>query len=461
MRRAESVDMTQGPLFKKMLVFSLPLMMTGVLQLLYNAADLVVVGQFSGKTAMGAVGACSSLISVIVNLAIGLSLGVGVSVAHDLGSRSYDKLKKTVHSALLLGAVCGTAVFLVGFFFAKPLLVLMGTPENILEEAVPYMKAYFVGLPAQMVYNYAASVLRSNGDTKHPLLFLFISGLSNVALNLVMVTVFEMGAIGVGIATAASQYIALGLIISYMSKLDSPCRVSFKDLKWSGSEVKRIIAIGAPSGLQSTLFSMSNVIIQSTVNLYGEVVIAGNSAAASIEGFTYVVMNSVAQATVVFVGQNAGAHKYGRFSMILKDSLLLSVVIGLIFSMSTFALSDILLGFYAPGQADVIEAGMRRMSVILPAYFLCGMMDVTAGMLRGMGKTVISMIISLVGSCAFRIVWIFTVCEVYKGSPDALNNIYYLYASYPVSWLLTFLVMLIGYTVVKNRILSNKTVIKI
>lgn len=461
MERAESVDMTQGPLFKKMLLFSLPLMLTGVLQLLYNAADLVVVGQFSGKTAMGAVGACTSLISLIVNLAVGLSLGVGVAVAHDIGSRSYDKLKKTVHSALLLGAVCGTVVFLFGFFFAKPLLILMDTPENILEEAVPYMKAYFVGLPAQMVYNYAAAVLRSNGDTKHPLLFLFISGLSNVALNLVMVTVFQMGAIGVGIATAASQYIALILIISHMSKLDSPCRVSLKDLKWTGSEIRRIIRVGAPAGLQSTVFSLSNVIIQSTVNLYGDIVVSGNSAAISLEGITFVAMNAVAQATVVFVGQNAGAGRYDRFSKIHRDGMLLGIASGVFFSMITFVFSEFLLGLYAPGEAEVIQAGIRRMSVILPTYFLCGMMDVSGGMLRGMGKTILSMVISLVGSCAFRILWIFTVCEVYKGSPEALDNIYYLYVSYPVSWFLTFVAMLVAYGIVKKRVMSNKMVIKI
>ena len=306
--RSRELNMTEGPILSKIIRFTLPVMASGVLQLLFNAADVAVVGQFAGEAAMAAVGSCGALINLIVNLFIGLSVGAGVIAAQDLGAKRHDDVTKLVSTSLTASLVGGVAVMILGILLAKPLLILMDTPADVLSEAVPYMRAYFCGMPGCLVYNYMAAILRSSGDTKRPLFFLSVSGAVNVVLNLVMVFGFGMGAIGVGIATAASQYVAAILTVVYMLRLRTCCRIT--GFAVSGSKLRRMVTIGLPAGLQGCMFSLSNVIIQSAVNAYPTVTIAGNTAAGNLEGFAYTAMNAVYQAVLTFVGQNVGAGKY-------------------------------------------------------------------------------------------------------------------------------------------------------
>lgn len=424
-------DMTEGPILSRMILFTLPLIATGVLQLLFNAADLAVVGRFAGKAAMGAVGCCGSLINLIVNLFMGLSVGAGVIAAQDLGAKRYDGVGRLVSTSFIASTVGGVIVGVLGFLLARPMLTLMGTPDDVLEEAVPYMRAYFCGMPGCLVYNYLAAILRSDGDTKHPLIFLSAAGAANVGFNFLMVLVFRMGALGVGIATAVSQYVAAGAILLFMRRMDGPCRLN--SLAVDGRKLGKMILIGLPAGLQGTLFSFSNVLIQTSINGYGTVVVAGNTAASNLDGFLYTAMNSVYHAALTFVGQNVGASRFDRVKKISFECVGLVTVIGVVLGIVLVALGDKLLLIYAPGaeNADVVAAGMTRLWILGTTYFLCGLMEVGCGIMRGMGKAILPMIVSLVGSCLLRIVWIQTLCAAFP------ENIIVLYVSYPVSWLLT------------------------
>ena len=423
--------MTEGPILGKMIRFTLPVMASGVLQLLFNAADVAVVGKFAGEASMAAVGSCGALINLIVNLFIGLSVGAGVIAAQELGARRYDDVTKLVSTSLTASLIGGVIVMFFGIFLAEPLLILMDTPDDVLVQAVPYMRAYFCGMPGCLVYNYLAAILRSSGDTKRPLYFLTAAGVVNVVLNLITVLGFGMGAIGVGIATAASQYVAAGLTVIYMLKTKSCCRIT--GFSVSGSKLLRMVTIGLPAGLQGCMFSLSNVIIQSAVNAYPTVTIAGNTAAGNLEGFAYTAMNAVYQASLTFIGQNVGAGKYERIKKIAFQCVAMVLVIGLTIGAILFLLGDKLLLLYASGEnLDlIVQAGMNRLSVIAVCYFLCGLMEVGCGILRGMGKAIQPMIVSLLGSCVFRIVWVWTVCPLFPG------DIMSLYVSYPISWIVT------------------------
>ncbi len=423
--------MTEGPVLGKMIRFTLPVMASGVLQLLFNAADVAVVGKFSGEASMAAVGSCGALINLIVNLFIGLAVGAGVIAAQELGARRYDEVTKLISTSLTASLIGGVVVMFFGIFMAEPLLILMDTPDDVLAEAVPYMRAYFCGMPGCLVYNYLAAILRSGGDTKRPLYFLSAAGVVNVVLNLVTVLCFGLGAIGVGIATAASQYVAAGLTVIYMLKSKGYCRIT--GFAVSGSKLLRMVTIGLPAGLQGCMFSLSNVIIQSAVNAYPTVTIAGNTAAGNLEGFAYTAMNAVYQASLTFIGQNVGAGKYERIKKIAFQCVAMVLVIGLTIGAILFLLGDKLLLLYASGEnVDlIVQAGMNRLSVIAVCYFLCGLMEVGCGILRGMGKAVQPMIVSLLGSCVFRIVWVWTVCPLFPG------EIMSLYISYPISWIVT------------------------
>ncbi|MCQ2429852.1 MAG: MATE family efflux transporter [Clostridia bacterium] len=425
------INMTEGPILGKMIVFTIPVMLTGMLQLLFNAADLVVVGQFVGPEANAAVGCCGALINLIVNLFMGLSVGAGVIAAQDIGARRYDEVLKLISTSMTVSIVGGVAVGALGFFAARPLLVLMGTPDDVLVQAVPYMRAYFCGMPGCLMYNYLASILRSKGDTTHPLIFLTIAGVANVILNVVMVAAFSLGAVGVGIATAASQYIAAGLTVYHMLRKEDLCRITGFRV-YSGKFV-RMLVIGLPSGLQGMLFSLSNVLIQSTINGYGKVVMAGNANASNLDGFQYTAMNSVYHAALTFVGQNVGAGTYKRLKRIMFDSAGLVTAIGIVIGVLLIGFGKPLLSLYSSGAEKdaVVQAGMNRLWILATTYFLCGLMDVGCGLLRGMGRVILPMIVSLLGSCVFRIIWIYTVCPLYP------ENIAVLYASYPISWFLT------------------------
>ena len=425
------MNMTEGPLLGKMIVFTLPVMASGLLQLMFNAADVMVVGKFAGDAAMAAVGCCGALINLIINLFIGLAVGAGVMAAQDIGAKRYEGVKRLVSTALTASIVGGIFVGILGFVLAEPLLILMDTPDDVLAEAVPYMRAYFCGIPGCLIYNYMAAILRSTGDTKRPLYFLTAAGVANVGMNLLMVCVFHLGAIGVGIATAVAQYVSATLILIYMARMEGYCRIT--GFAVDKSKLLRMITIGLPAGLQGCMFSLSNVLIQSNVNTYPTPVIAGNTAAGNLEGFVYTSMNSVYQTALTFIGQNVGAGKYERIKKISGLCVGMVTVIGLTLGVGLAVFGDKLLLLYASGENidAVIAAGVNRLSIISATYVLCGLMDVGCGILRGMGKAIQPMIVSLLGSCAFRIIWVNTVCQWFPG------QITILYISYPISWILT------------------------
>ena len=431
------MNMTEGPLLGKIIRFALPLVATGLLQVLYNASDMIVVGNYSpsGSFSMGAVGACGALINLIVNLFMGLAVGVGICVAQAIGARRYEDVDKLVHTAFSASLVCGICVGIAGFILAEPLLLIMGTPETVLVEAVPYMKAYFVGAPAMLVYNFMAAALRSSGDSKRPLIFLSIAGLLNVATNILMVVGFGLGAVGVGIATTVAQYASMIMIIVYMSRVNGACRFEIKRARIDARQLFLIVRNGLPAGIQSTVFSISNVLIQSTVNSYGDIVVAGNAAAGNIEGFVWVAMNAMHQSTLTVVGQNMGAKKIERIKKSAFISVACVAVIGLVMGLLLFAFHEPLLSIYEPGDSAhniaVREAGARRMAVISTTYFICGIMDVLTGMLRGMGRSVLPMGTSIFTTCILRIAWIFTICPLFP------NDIGVLYMSYPITWIIS------------------------
>ncbi len=441
------MDMCSGAIIPKMLLFTLPLIASSVLQLLFNAADLVVVGKFSGETGylqQAAVSSTGSLINLIINLFLGLSVGVNVIVARYYGAQDDAAVHDTVHTSMLISLMGGIAVAVFGFFAAEPLLVLMKTDPQVLPLAVRYLKIYFLGIPACMVYNFGSAVLRAIGDTRRPLIFLLIAGVINVIFNLVTVIAFGMGVAGVAIATAASQVVSALLVVICLVRSDASFRLILSKLKIRRDKLTEILRVGLPAGLQSTLFSLSNVIIQSGVNSFGPTVMAGNGDAANIEGFVYAAMNAFYHAAITFTSQNFGARKYGRIKKILFSSLFLVSMTGLIFGFSAYLFGSELLGIYS-NNAEDIAAGLIRLSIICPTYFLCGMMDVMVGMLRGIGYSVVPMIVSLCGACGFRIVWIYTVF-------DSVRTQFCLYLSYPISWFLTFSVHMICYVILKKRL---------
>ena len=437
-QKALRADLTEGPLLGKIWKFTLPIIATGLLQTLYNASDMIVVGNYApnGAFAMGAVGACGSLINLLVNLFMGLSTGVGICVARSVGAGRDKDVKDLVHTSAMAGIVCGIFVGILGFLLAEPLLILMGTPNDILVEAVPYMKAYFVGIPAMMLYNFLAAALRATGDTKRPLIFLAIAGLINVGLNLVMVLAFAMGAVGVGIATTAAQYVAALMIIVYMRKTSGLCRLSLREIKLHKHCFIGIVENGLPAGIQSLVFNISNVLIQSSINSFGAATISGSAAAANIEGFIYIAMNSFFQTAITFTGQHVGAGKIERIKKIVLLTVASVAITGIVIGGLCFIFREPLLSIYideadAALEASILEAGALRMSIIGALYFLCGIMETMGGMVRGMGRSLLPTFVAIFGSCLMRIAWIFLICPLFPGRLDVLL------LAYPVTWVIT------------------------
>lgn len=433
-------DLTSGPLTIKIIKFIIPLMLTGILQLLYNAADSIVVGHYDGSSALAAVSSVGALINLLVNAFMGLSVGAAVVVAQDYGAKDYEGVSKTVHTSYLISIIGGIVVGAIGLIFSRQFLIWMGSPEDVLPLSTEYLMIYFIGTPANMAYNFGASILRSVGDTKRPLYFLTISGLVNVILNLVLVIVFHMGVAGVAYATIISQILSAVMVIVYMMKSKDCVRFVPKKMRIHGDKLKKMLYIGLPAGFQGTVFSLSNVVIQSAVNSFGSLVMAGNGAASSLEGFTYTAMNSVYQASLTFVGQNVGAKKYDRINKVQGVCLVLVTIIGLVFGVTTYCLGEPLLSIYLPNDPEAIPYGIIRMSYIALPYFLCGMMEVMVGGQRGMGMSFIPMINALLGSCVLRIVWISTV---FAADP----TLFTLYISYPISWAVTTLAHTVFYFV--------------
>lgn len=448
MKRSYEMNMCEGPIFKKLIIFAIPLMLSGILQLLFNAADIVVVGRFSGSHALAAVGSTSSLINLLINLFIGVSIGSNVLVGRYYGANDYDNIEKSVHTSILTAAIGGIAMIFVGICLARPLLELMGTPENVIDLSVIYMRIYFLGMPAFMIYNFGAAILRAVGDTKRPLYFLFVSGVVNVLFNLFFVIVLQMGVAGVALATIISQVISAVLIILSLMKSDGALRLERKKLHIHKDKLIMMLKIGLPAGLQGTIFSVSNVLIQSSINSFGSIVMAGNTAASNIEGFVYTAMNAIYQSALSFTSQNMGAKKYHRIDKILLQCLGIVCVVGLTLGIGAYVFGRPLLHLYTTSE-EVIQYGLLRMSMICSFYFLCGLMDVMVGSLRGLGYSIMPMLVSLTGACLFRVVWIFTIFQMEQ-------TLISLYISYPISWLLTAGTHMICYLVVRKKTFVQK-----
>lgn len=445
MEKTYSIDMCSGSILPKLLKFSLPLMCSSILQLLFNAADVVVVGRFCGEHSLAAVGSTVSLINLLTNLFIGLSVGANVLVARYFGAKEEKHLHDVVHTAVALSIASGVILTVFGVVFTKQILIWMQTPEEVLDLAVTYLRIYFLGMTVTMIYNFCSAILRAVGDTKRPLYYLMYAGVINVILNLFFVIVCNLNVAGVGLATVISQCISAVLIIRCMMKEKEGYRLCLQDIRFHGRYVKKILQIGLPAGLQGTIFALSNVVIQSSVNSFGAVVMAGNAAASNIEGFVYVAMNAFHQAAVSFVGQNMGAGKFGRINKIAVRSLICVIVTGCLLGNLAVLFGHPLLSIYS-SKEEVIVDGMVRLQMICGMYALCGMMDVMVGILRGLGYSVMPMIVSLIGACGLRLLWIFTIFQI----PD-FHTTKMLYLSYPVSWTITFMVHVICFLVVRRR----------
>lgn len=433
------IDMVNGPILKKMLLFTIPLMFSSILQLLFNAADIVVVGRFAGDNSLAAVGCNGALINLMTNVFLGLSVGGNVLAARDYGAGNEEELSKTVHTAMLLGIISGIILTIAGVIFAPQLLEFMQTPENVLPLAALYLRIYFLGMTAMMVYNFGSALLRSIGDTKRPLYYLVAAGVINVILNLIFVIVFRMDVAGVGLATVISQCVSAALVVRCMMREQGGIRLEFGKLHIYRDKLLQIIQVGLPAGFQGAVFSLSNVVIQSSVNLFGETVVAGNSAAMNLEGFVYVSMNAFHQAAISFTSQNVGAGRRDRIRKILLIAEGCVIVTGVLFGWTMYAFGRPLLHIYSSSET-VADAGMVRMQIILLTYALCGMMDVVVGVLRGMGYSVGPMIMSLVGACGLRLVWIATVFRI-----PQFHRISTVYLSYPITWVITFIAQLALY----------------
>ena len=430
--------MTQGPLFKRIILYTLPIIATGLLQLLFNAADLVVVGNSTNENALSAVGATVALVNLIVNLLIGLSVGAGVCAAKYYGAHDDKSMHELVHTAIPTAAIGGVVFGVIGFCFAGTFLKWMDTPDDIIAQATLYVRIYSVGIPFSIVYNFGAAILRSVGDTTRPLIFLVIAGVVNVLFNLAFVFLFGMDVDGVATATAISQALSAAMVIVYLMRIKEPHRFQPRKMKFYKEKFLKILVIGLPAGIQGSLFSISNVIIQRSINAFqtslgtvGNAVISGNTAASNIEGFVYTGMNSFHQTALNFTGQHLGAKKYARIKKIIFLCLLSVSTVGLVLGVGTYLLGSPLLNIYSPGNEEAIAYGLLRMKYICITYFVCGVMDVLSGLLRGMGYSVSSMIITLACVCGFRIVWIYTVFAA-----PVYHNLDTLYLSYPISWAL-------------------------
>lgn len=440
------MDMCSGSVLRKMLLFALPLMCSGVLQLLFNAADIIVVGNFAGDNSLAAVGSTTALINLLTNFFIGLSIGANVLAAHFYGAKQERDLQDTVHTAMLLSVCSGIILTIVGCAGARRILLWMKTPADVLPLAALYLRVYFAGMTATMIYNFGSAILRAVGDTRRPLYFLSAAGVINVILNVCFVVYLHMDVAGVGIATVISQCISAGLVFRCLLKEEGGIRLEMRKLRVHRDKLIQILKIGMPASFQGIVFSFSNVIIQSSVNAFGAVVVAGNSAAANIEGFVYTAMNAFYQASISFTGQNLGAAKYDRINRILYTGELCVFAVGLFLGNAVVFFGQDLLSLYT-ASGPVVAAGMERIRVVCRTYVLCGMMEVIVGSLRGLGHSVLPMLVSLVGACGLRLFWIFTFFRM-----ERFHTVTSLYLTYPVSWILTFGAHVICFILIRKRL---------
>lgn len=430
-RNKATADLTKGNLLTNIIKFTIPIILTGILSLLFNAADVAVVGNFASNTALAAVGATGALNNLIINLILGLSVGAGVCVARCFGAKDDKGMSEVVHTSMLTAIIGGIIFGAIGVIFGRIFLEWMATPDNVIDQSTTYIRIIFCGVPFMVVYNFGASILRSVGNTKQPLYYLVIAGVINVLLNLFFVLVLKRDVDGVALATIISQFVACVLVVRYLVKVNGPHKLYFKKLKIYGKRLRDIVIIGLPAGLQGSVFSISNILIQSSINSFGDIVMSANTAAGNIEGFVYTAMNSFHQTALTFVGQHIGAKKEYRIKNICLICVACVSVVGLVLGLGVYLLGPQLLSLYAKPEIrdDVIKYGLIRMSWIAAPYFLCGIMDTLSGILRGINKSVESMVLTLFFACGFRIFWIYTVFA-------ANRTLSVLYMSYPISWAL-------------------------
>lgn len=438
------IDMCNGSILDKLVSFSIPLMLSGILQLLFNAVDIIVVGQFTGNEALAAVGSTTALINVFVNLFIGISLGASVLAARFYATGQEKEMSETVHTSITLALISGIAMGIIGVIAAKGALELMDTPDNVLNLSTLYMRIYFMGMPFFMLYNYGAAILRAVGDTKRPLLFLIISGATNVVLNLLLVIQFHLGVAGVAIATVISQCISCILVLRCLYLSDGSYQLRFNKLGMKTRYVKQIFQIGIPAGIQSTIINFSNVLLQSSVNSFGSIAMAGYTAANNILGFLYVSVNSITQACMSFTSQNYGVRKFKRMDKVLLECLGLTVIVALVLGGGSYLFGAELMHIYTK-STNVIECGIDIMLYTTVTYFLCGIMDLLPGALRGMGHSTVPMILSVIGTVGTRIVWIYVIFPCHR-------SLDFLFISYPVSWLLTIVMQVICFYFVRKKV---------
>lgn len=443
------LDMSKGSIFKNTLLFAVPLMLTSLLQLLYNAADLIVVSRFSGSNAMASVGATASITNLILNVSIGLSAGGSVVAARKFGEKDNAGMHRVVHTSMLLGVIVGIITSVAGFVFTKPLLVLMGTPKGpVLDGAVLYMQIIFLGAPAAVLYNFGAAILRALGDTKRPLYILAVTGIINVILNLILVIAFNMDVAGVAIGTITANYLSMIAVIIIFIKEDSSYKLELKKLKFYKEELFNVIKIGLPAGIQGSFFSLSNSVIQSAINSFGAVAVAGSAAAINIEGFLFVSMNAFHQSSLTAVSQNYGAGNKKRIDKSINISILSSVVVGIVLGLLTFAFRKQLLGIYITDSPQALDIGERRIVVISIAYFFVGIMEVLTGALRGLGCSTVTAVNSLFGACIFRVGWSILLLPLYR-------DIGFLFLCMPLSWVVVCILHLITLFIVKPRAMKR------
>lgn len=443
------IDMCNGPIMSKLISFSVPLILSGMLQLMFNAVDIIVVGQFSGSTSLAAVGSTTALINVFVNLFMGISLGANVVSARCYAMGRREEMSKTVHTAITIALVSGIIMAVIGVIFAKGALLLMGTPENVINLSTLYMRIYFLGMPFFMLYNYGAAILRAVGDTKRPLIFLVISGCINAGINMLLVIVFDMGVAGVAIGTVISQFVSCALVINCLYRTKSSYQLRFSKLKIEKDYMIQIFQVGVPAGIQSTVINFSNALLQSSVNSFGSVAMAGYTAANNILGFLYVSVNSITQACMSFTSQNYAVGKHKRMDRVLIDCIVLSISVALILGGGAYLFGTYILNIYT-SDADVIKCGLEILSITTVPYFFCGIMDLFPGALRGMGYSTIPMILSIIGTVGIRILWIFVFFPMHR-------SLYFLFISYPGSWIATIVMQVICYMLVRKKIASQGT----
>lgn len=438
------IDMCNGTIMDKLISFALPLMISGMLQLMFNAVDIIVVGRFTGSQALAAVGSTTALICTFTNLFIGVSLGANVLAARFYASGKTKEMSETVHTAILLALISGIAMSVIGILCARESLVLIATPDDIIGQAALYLRIYFSGMPFFMLYNYGAAILRAVGDTKRPLMYLIAAGTANAVLDLILVIIFKMGVAGVAIGTITSQFISCVLVIRCLCKTDAIYKLYISKLRIKKYYLIQILKVGLPAGIQSTVINFSNVLLQSSVNSFGEIAMAGYTAANNILGFLYVSVNSVTQACMSFTSQNYGVRKFKRMDKVLVDCAILSIIVSVVIGGGSYLLGHQILGIYTK-QEDVIQCGMEILSISTIPYFLCGLMDMIPGSMRGVGYSAVPMILSIIGTVGTRLVWIYGVFPEHR-------SLYVLFMSYPVSWGLTIVMQAICLVFVRRKI---------